>query len=68
MGVLEAADRGVNVPRYAIDKTKMVIDVHREHHPPGDRGRREGGDGHRLRRHAARSEPARAGADGLPAA
>jgi imidazolonepropionase-like amidohydrolase len=30
MGVLEAADRGVNVPQYAIDKTKMVIDVHRE--------------------------------------
>jgi imidazolonepropionase-like amidohydrolase len=30
MGVLEAADRGVKVPQYAIDKTKMVIDVHRE--------------------------------------
>jgi imidazolonepropionase-like amidohydrolase len=30
MGVLQAADRGVNVPQYAIDKTKMVIDVHRE--------------------------------------
>jgi imidazolonepropionase-like amidohydrolase len=30
MGVLEAADRGVNVPQYAIDKTKMVIEVHRE--------------------------------------
>jgi imidazolonepropionase-like amidohydrolase len=30
MGVLEAAERGVNVPQYAIDKTKMVIDVHRE--------------------------------------
>jgi imidazolonepropionase-like amidohydrolase len=29
MGVLEAADRGVAVPQYAIDKTKMVIDVHR---------------------------------------
>lgn len=28
-GVLEAADRGVNVPLYAIEKTKMVIDVHR---------------------------------------
>ena len=26
----EAADRGVKVPQYAIDKTKMVIDVHRE--------------------------------------
>ena len=30
MGVLEAADRGVNVPQYAIDKSKMVIDVHRQ--------------------------------------
>jgi imidazolonepropionase-like amidohydrolase len=29
MGVLEAADRGVAVPPYAIEKTKMVIDVHR---------------------------------------
>ena len=29
MGVLEAADRGVPVPQYAIDKTKMVIDTHR---------------------------------------
>jgi imidazolonepropionase-like amidohydrolase len=30
MGVLEAADRGVNVPQYAIDKTKMVMEAHRE--------------------------------------
>lgn len=30
MGVLEAADRGVAVPQYAIDKAKMVIDVHRQ--------------------------------------
>lgn len=30
MGVLEAADRGVRVPQYAIDKTKMVIEAHRE--------------------------------------
>jgi imidazolonepropionase-like amidohydrolase len=30
MGVLQAADRGVKVPQYAIDKTKMVIEVHRE--------------------------------------
>lgn len=30
MGVLEAADRGIAVPQYAIDKTKMVIDVHRQ--------------------------------------
>ena len=30
MGVLEAADRGVAVPQYAIDKAKMVIDVHRK--------------------------------------
>lgn len=29
MGVLEARDRGVNVPDYAIEKTKMVIDAHR---------------------------------------
>jgi imidazolonepropionase-like amidohydrolase len=29
MGVLEAAARGVAVPAYAIEKTKMVIDVHR---------------------------------------
>jgi imidazolonepropionase-like amidohydrolase len=29
-GVLDAADRGVNVPQYAIDKTRMVIDVHRD--------------------------------------
>jgi imidazolonepropionase-like amidohydrolase len=30
MGVLEAADRGVAVPPYAIEKTKMVIETHRE--------------------------------------
>jgi imidazolonepropionase-like amidohydrolase len=30
MGVLEAADRGVNVPQYAIDKTKLVIETHRD--------------------------------------
>lgn len=30
MGVLEAADRGVNVPQYAIDKTKMVMESHRD--------------------------------------
>jgi imidazolonepropionase-like amidohydrolase len=29
-GVLEARDRGVNVPDYAIEKTKMVIEVHRD--------------------------------------
>lgn len=29
-GVLEAADRGVNVPQYAIDKTKMVMEAHRD--------------------------------------
>lgn len=29
-GVLEAADRGVNVPAYAIEKTKMVIETHRD--------------------------------------
>ena len=30
MSVLEARDRGIDVPDYAIDKTKMVMDVHRE--------------------------------------
>jgi imidazolonepropionase-like amidohydrolase len=30
MGVLEAADRGVNVPQYAIDKSKMVMEAHRD--------------------------------------
>ncbi len=30
MGVLEAADRGVNVPPYALEKTRMVIDTHRD--------------------------------------
>ncbi len=30
MGVLEAVDRGINVPQYAIDKTKLVIETHRE--------------------------------------
>ncbi len=30
MGVLEAADRGINVPAYAIEKTKMVMEAHRE--------------------------------------
>ena len=64
MGVLEAADRGVTVPPYAIEKTKMVIDVPPREHPSGDRRRREGGDGHRLGRHASRPEPARARADG----
>jgi imidazolonepropionase-like amidohydrolase len=29
LGVLEAADRGVNVPAYAIEKTKLVMDAHR---------------------------------------
>src|SRR5215213_2664032 len=29
-GVLEAGERGVKVPQYAIDKTTMVIDVHRD--------------------------------------
>ena len=28
-GVLDAADAGINVPQYAIDKTKMVIETHR---------------------------------------
>ena len=64
MGVLEAADRGIAVPQYAIDKTKMVIDVHRQSISHGHRRRREGRDGYRLRRHSSRSEPARAGADG----
>jgi imidazolonepropionase-like amidohydrolase len=30
MGVLEAADRGVHVPDYAIEKTKLVIEAHRD--------------------------------------
>lgn len=30
LGVLQARDRGVNVPEYAIEKTKMVIEIHRE--------------------------------------
>jgi imidazolonepropionase-like amidohydrolase len=30
MGVLEAADRGINVPEYAITKTKMVMEAHRD--------------------------------------
>ena len=30
MGVLEAADRGVNVPPTAIEKTKMVMEAHRD--------------------------------------
>ncbi len=29
-GVLDAADAGIDVPAYAIEKTKQVIDVHRE--------------------------------------
>jgi imidazolonepropionase-like amidohydrolase len=29
-GVLEAADRGVHVPPYAIEKTHMVMDAHTE--------------------------------------
>jgi imidazolonepropionase-like amidohydrolase len=28
--VLEARDRGINVPQYAIDKTKMVMEIHRD--------------------------------------
>jgi imidazolonepropionase-like amidohydrolase len=28
--VLEAADRGINVPEYAITKTKMVMESHRD--------------------------------------
>ena len=63
MGVLEAADRGVNVPQYAIDKTKLVIETHRDSIATRDRGGREGGDGHRQRGRAARSEPPRARAD-----
>ena len=30
MSVLEARDRGINVPDYAIEKTTMVMDIHRE--------------------------------------
>lgn len=30
MGVLAAADRGVAVPQYALDKARMVIDAHRQ--------------------------------------
>jgi imidazolonepropionase-like amidohydrolase len=30
MAVLEARDRGIDVPDYAIEKTQLVIDVHRE--------------------------------------
>jgi imidazolonepropionase-like amidohydrolase len=30
MGVLEAAERGVQVPEYAIAKTKMVLEAHRD--------------------------------------
>src|SRR5262245_39243717 len=30
MGVLEAADCGLNVPPYAVEKTKMVMEAHRE--------------------------------------
>jgi imidazolonepropionase-like amidohydrolase len=29
-GVLEARDRGINVPQYAIDKTQMVMEIHRD--------------------------------------
>jgi len=29
-GVLDAVDRGLNVPAYAVEKTKQVIEVHRE--------------------------------------
>ncbi len=29
-GVLDAVDRGIEVPAYAIEKTKQVIDVHRD--------------------------------------
>ena len=30
MGVLEAAERGIHVPEYAITKTKMVMEAHRD--------------------------------------
>ncbi|HEY3483943.1 MAG TPA: amidohydrolase family protein, partial [Ilumatobacteraceae bacterium] len=30
MGVLEAADRGVNVPPYALEKAKLVMEAHRD--------------------------------------
>ena len=30
MGVLEAVDRGVNIPQYAIDKTHQVMEAHRD--------------------------------------
>jgi imidazolonepropionase-like amidohydrolase len=30
LGVLEAAERGVQVPEYAINKTKMVLEAHRD--------------------------------------
>ncbi len=30
MGVLEAADRGVNVPPYALEKAKLVMESHRD--------------------------------------
>ena len=58
MGVLEAADRGINVPEYAIAKTKMVMESHRDSISPCDRGGRQGRDGYRQRRDATRAEPA----------
>ena len=64
MGVLEAADRGVNVPAYAIEKTKMVIETHRDSIRALHRRRRARRDGHRLRCDTARPEPPRARADG----
>jgi len=30
MGVLEAADRGINVPQYALEKAKLVMEAHRD--------------------------------------
>ena len=63
-GVLDAVAAGAAIPAASVRKATEVIDIHRAAVRAGDRGRRQGRHGHRLRRHAARPEPARAGAHG----
>ena len=59
MGVLEAADRGINVPEYATTKTKMVMEVHRDSISRAIAAGVKVAERHRQWSDAARAEPAR---------
>ena len=59
LGLLEAADRGIDLPAVILDKCRAVVDVSSPVDPQGHRRRRQHRDGDRFGRHATRPEPAR---------